>query len=175
MTIMSEQIDQIALALSKAQGELDNAKKDSKGYGYNYSKLEEVIAVSKPVLEKHGLAIVQLIGEIIDDKVTLTTLLIHSSGQFFKTISACPMIEMKGCNDAQIFGAVSSYLRRYSYQAIIGMVSEDNDASSNGFDKPSFTPKKPVESKPEVKVDAPQEQSASSFRRKKPETSGDDL
>ena len=39
---------------------------------------------------------------------------------------------MKSCNPAQRAGAVYSYLRRYAFQAILGMSSEDNDASSEG-------------------------------------------
>ena len=49
-------------------------------------------------------------------------------------------------------GAVYSYLRRYSYQAILGLSSEDNDASSEGTKKPSgntsFSSNKTVASKP---------------------------
>ncbi len=132
---MSKDIADIATALSKAQSELDSAKKDSSGYGYNYSDLASVINTSKPILAKHNLAIVQLIGEQSKEQVSLTTILTHSSGQFFKSKATLPVIEMKGCNAAQGAGASLSYLRRYAYQAIIGQPSEDNDASSKGAAK----------------------------------------
>ena len=129
---MSKEIDKIAAALSKAQSELEGAKKDSSGYGYNYSDLSSVIGSAKPILAKHNLAIVQLIGEQTESQVSLTTILTHSSGQYFKSKATLPVIEIKGCNLAQGAGASLSYLRRYAYQAIIGQPSEDNDASSNG-------------------------------------------
>jgi hypothetical protein len=79
---MSNNIDQIALALSKAQSELEAAGKTQEGYGYNYSDLNSVINTAKPVLAKHGLAITQLLGNT-GTNVTVTTILTHGSGQFF--------------------------------------------------------------------------------------------
>lgn len=136
---MSGQINEIALALSKAQGELESAKKGEQGYGYKYSDLATVIETAKPILSKNGLAVVQLVGEQNEKSISLTTILTHSSGQYFRSHSSLPVVEMKGCNAAQCGGATLSYLRRYAYQAITGMASEDNDANSNGLDKPAKT------------------------------------
>ena len=167
-TSMSANIADIATALSKAQAELDSAKKDSSGYGYNYSDLASVINSSKPVLAKHGLAVVQLVGKQTETQVEVTTILTHSSGQFFKSVATLPVIEMKGCNAAQGAGASLSYLRRYAYQSIIGQPSEDNDASSNGKEKPKTSSnfKKKEEPKKEAKVEA---KAKPNFRRKKKE------
>lgn len=147
---MSVEINEISLALSKAQSELDAAKKDSSGYGYNYSDLATVIASAKPVLAKHNLAIVQLVGNTTD-MVTVTTILTHSSGQYFKSVASLPVIDMKGTNAAQNAGASLSYLRRYAYQAIIGQPSEDNDASSQGMSQGGSNPA-PKKSKPNPKT-----------------------
>jgi hypothetical protein len=132
-TDMSPQINEIAEALSKAQAELTSAAKDNSGYGYNYSDLASVINSSRPALTKNGLAVVQLVGATTEDSVSVTTILTHKSGQFFKSTATLPVIEMKGCNAAQSAGASLSYLKRYQYQSIIGQPSEDNDASSEGF------------------------------------------
>lgn len=173
-TSMSVNIADIATALSKAQSELDSAKKDSSGYGYNYSDLASVINTSKPVLSKHGLAVVQLVGKQTNGNVEITTILTHSSGQFFKSVATLPVIEMKGTNAAQNAGASLSYLRRYAYQAIIGQPSEDNDASSKGLDKPA-TSAKFKKATPAKKVEANTEESKGessdkpNFRRKKKE------
>lgn len=130
-TLMSSEIAEIATALSAAQAELEAAKKDQSGYGYNYSDLNSVITTAKPILAKNGLCLTQLLGQTTTD-VTVTTILAHKSGQYFKSVSSLPVIDMKGCNVAQGAGASISYLRRYAYQAILGMSSEDNDASSDG-------------------------------------------
>lgn len=161
---MSASINEIATALASAQSELESAKKDSSGYGYNYSDLSSVIATAKPVLAKNNLAITQLVGNT-NENVTITTILTHSSGQYFKSTSTLPVIEMKGCNVAQSAGASISYLRRYSYQAILGMSSEDNDASSNGpTTKKAAAPKK-----------APPAKKKTSFARNPVKEDDDDL
>ena len=140
---MSDGISEIAAALSKAQSELEATSKGQEGYGYNYSDLSSVIRTAKPVLQKHGLAVTQLLGNE-GDKPAVTTVLVHSSGQYFKSFASLPLIEMKGCNAAQRAGAVYSYLRRYAFQAILGMSSEDNDASSEGTKKASKVATKPA-------------------------------
>jgi hypothetical protein len=151
----SENINEISTALAKAQGQLESAKKGEQGYGYRYSDLSTVIDTAKDVLSKNGLAVVQLIGEQSEKNVSLTTILTHSSGQFFQSVASLPVIEMKGCNPAQCAGATLSYLRRYAYQAIIGMASEDSDASSNGLEKPAKTTSfKAAETKVEAKSEA---------------------
>lgn len=163
---MSPQINEIADALSKAQSELGSATKDQSGYGYNYSDLSSVINSSKSVLAKNGLSVVQLLGSSNGDTVDITTILAHRSGQFFKTTTTIPIIDMKGCNAAQNMGASISYGRRYAYQSIIGQASEDNDASSEGFKKsaaPSIAAKAAtakVETKAETKVETKTETKA---------------
>lgn len=136
---MSTNINEIAEALSKAQAELTSASKDNSGYGYNYSDLASVINSSRPALTKNGLAVVQLVGQTTENSVSVTTILTHKSGQFFRSTASLPVIEMKGCNAAQSAGASLSYLKRYQYQSIIGQPSEDNDASSEGFKKQERT------------------------------------
>lgn len=154
---MSSDINEIALALSKAQSELEATGKSQEGYGYNYSDLSSVIKTAKPVLAKHGLAVTQLLGNEASNPA-VTTVLVHSSGQYFKSFASLPLIEMKGCNEAQRAGAVYSYLRRYAFQAILGMSSEDNDASSQG---------KPTGKTSFSKVKAASKPSGQKFRKKK--------
>lgn len=168
---MSGSVNAISEALAKAQGELVGASKDNSGYGYKYSDLATVINTAKPVLAKHGLSVVQLVGETNDKFVTLTTILSHSSGQFFASTATMPIVEMKGCNLAQQAGSSLSYLRRYAYQSIIGQPSEDNDASSEGFNKQqnqSSFKKNNDEKKVSEPVKNAEETKKQPFRRSKP-------
>ncbi len=126
---------EFAAALAEFQFELPSAKKDKAGYGYKYSDLGTVIDTARPVLHKHGFSITQLIQSEDASFVKIETILLHKSTGRISSIATLPTIVMKGCNAAQGAGASLSYLRRYAYQAIIGMASEDNDASSKGFDK----------------------------------------
>lgn len=135
----SEQLDQIGAALSLAQAELSTAKKDSSGYGYNYSDLASVLATAKPVLAANGLSVTQLVGNSTDKSVSLSTILLHKSGQFISTESSIEIPEMNKINVTQKIGAAISYLRRYSLQAILGMASEDTDATSQVAQTPAKT------------------------------------
>jgi len=138
-SMMSSNIGDLAGALSKAQSELESVSKGEKGYGYNYASLASTISVAKPVLAKYGLSISQLLGTTVEGLPSVTTVLLHSSGQYIQSTASLPLIEMKGVNEAQRAGAVYSYLRRYAIQGILNMSSEDNDASSKGIDKPQET------------------------------------
>lgn len=126
---MSDQIEHLATALSKAQAELDSVKKDSKGHGYNYSDLASVIASAKPVLAKHDLSVSQLLEESEVDRVTVTTILMHKSGQYISSAGSLKIPDMRGVNEAQKCGAAISYIKRYMLQSILNLPSEDNDAA----------------------------------------------
>lgn len=152
--LKSEQINELASALVKAQTEITSAIKDTEGYGYSYAKLENVIEAVKPALNKNGISFVQLVEESEGNNVKVSTLLLHSSGQFLGSTGSTEIPEMKGCNLAQRAGAAQSYLKRYQLQALTGLPTEDNDASSEGFKKQSkpLEQSKSFESKPtEVK------------------------
>jgi hypothetical protein len=169
---MSSEINEISLALSLAQSELEATGKDTPGYGYNYSQLSSVIATAKPILKAHGLAITQLLGSD-NNRPSVTTLLVHSSGQFFRSFASIPLIEMKGVNDAQKAGACYSYLRRYAFQAILGMSSEDNDASSNG--KPTGKTSFAKKATPATTTTVATKPAGQKFRKKKTAETNHDI
>jgi hypothetical protein len=137
----SHQINELAQALCVAQGELESIGKNEKGYGYNYSSLADTIALVKPVLAAHGLSYTQLTEVDGNGRPQITTILMHTSGQYIQSTASMDLVEMKSCNTAQRAGAVYTYLRRYGLQAILGLSSEDNDASSNGSTKPASSSK----------------------------------
>jgi hypothetical protein len=55
----SEQLNELFSAMSKLQGEVNNAYKDKKGHGYNYADLGQVIEITKDKLKEYGLSIMQ--------------------------------------------------------------------------------------------------------------------
>ena len=154
--IKSEQINELATALAKAQAEITSASKDGQAHNYKYAKLEAVIEAVKPSLNKNGLSFVQLIEESDPNTVKVTTLLLHSSGQFIGSTGSCGIPEMRGCNLAQASGAAQSYLKRYQLQALTGLPTEDNDLSSEGFVKKTEAAKPAQQTAPtEATVAAP--------------------
>lgn len=136
--IKSENINDLATALVKAQSAIGGVRKESKAFSYNYANLEAVISAVKEPLNNNGLSFLQLIEDSENvNSVKVTTLLLHSSGQFIGSTGSTEIPEMKGCNLAQRAGAAQSYLKRYQLQALTGLPTEDNDASSEGFNKQS--------------------------------------
>jgi hypothetical protein len=134
----SETIGELVKALAAAQMEMGAAKKTAENpyYRSHYADLAEVIAVSRPVLNKHGLAIMQF-PSAEGEKVTLLTLLAHESGEWVSEVnSTIPGKEPKGGGpfvpgrSPQADGSAISYLRRYGWQAIIGLPAEDDDGEA---------------------------------------------
>jgi hypothetical protein len=139
--IKSENINELATALVKAQSAIGGVRKESKAFSYNYANLEAVIAAVKDSLNANGISFLQLIEDSGNvNTVQVTTLLLHSSGQYIGSTGTTEIPEMKGCNLAQRAGAAQSYLKRYQLQALTGLPTEDNDASSEGFVKQASTP-----------------------------------
>ena len=59
--LMSDNVAELAAALALAQGEVENAHKNSANphFRSKYADLAEIINTVRPVFAKHGLAIVQ--------------------------------------------------------------------------------------------------------------------
>ena len=126
----SEQIDQLADALCKAQAEfptipkLHQAKIPTKNggeYRYNYADLSDTVDAARPVLEKHGLAVAQMPG--FDGHDLLSTRVMHSSGQWIED----DMRLFLTADSPQAQGSAITYARRYAYCAALGIVADEDD------------------------------------------------
>lgn len=140
--LQSDQIDQLAKSLSKAQGELESALKDSTNpfFKNKYADLASVWSAAKFPLSSNGLSVVQQF--IYDgDKIILVSTLAHSSGQWMR--SFLPIVptenviknkqgEIMGYKkiDVQNVGAGITYMRRYALAALIGITQDDDDGES---------------------------------------------
>lgn len=119
----SESITEIALALSVAQGEFTEAKKDCKGNYGKYASLSSVMESVKASLSKHHLAIVQAPMVVEAGRVTIITRLLHKSGQWIEAeLSLRP-----NKDDVQSVGSAITYGKRYSLAALLGVVADDDD------------------------------------------------
>jgi len=127
MDMQSENISELAMALSKAQGEMQAAIKDSINpfFKSKYADLGSVWDAARPVLCKHGLCVMQT-TDVVGDKNILVTILAHSSGQWVKS----SILINPTKNDSQGVGAAMTYLRRYSLAAMVGVVTEDDDGET---------------------------------------------
>ena len=142
----SEKIDQLASALSKAQAEMRNPPLDGRNPHFNsrFATLAGVRDTVLPVLSKHGLSVIQSAGSG-ERGPTLTTLLMHASGQWVET-DALVLPATK--QDPQGYCSALTYSRRYSLMALAGVVGEDDDdgnaASAQQRQKPQPRQEKPA-------------------------------
>jgi len=122
----SEQIDKLAAALSKAQSVLKGAKADSTNpfFKSSYADLESVWDAIRGPLTDNGLSVTQT-TDVTEFGPVLVTTLIHSSGQWIS--GRYPLISAKP-NDPQALGSATSYARRYTLAAIMGVYQSDDDA-----------------------------------------------
>lgn len=122
----SEQINELAAALAKAQGKMIHASKDRTNphFGSKYADLASVLDACREPLAENNLAVLQLPSKE-DGAWVLNTRLTHASGQWIE--SQCPILSMKA--DAQGFGSGLTYSRRYGLSAMVGIAQDDDDGN----------------------------------------------
>lgn len=127
VSYMSESINEISAALSAFQGSVEQPKlekevkvnKKAGGfYTFKYADLSACVKAATPALKANGLSVCQLISE-----GKLVTILSHKSGQWFKSEMMLP----DQITDYQAYGSAITYLKRYSYCAILGIVADTDD------------------------------------------------
>lgn len=140
----SEQINELATALSKAQAEIQPALKDSVNpfFKSKYADLASVWSACKDPLTKNGLSVLQMM-DYKEGQLVLLTTLAHASGQWVR--SCLPVLSAK--QDAQSIGSAITYMRRYSLAALVGVTTdEDDDGNAATYTQPS--PPAPAFKKP---------------------------
>ena len=128
MVTMSEEIGKLAKALVSAQAEVESALKFSTNphYGSPYADLTSVLTAIKPALAKHGLAMVQYPG-YGEGIVTMTTVLVHDSGEWLQSpVAAIPITKQDP------HGAMSgiTYLRRGCASSLMALIADDDDGNA---------------------------------------------
>lgn len=141
----SDGIANLAAALVKAQAVMPNVPKETAGQVGNqirkYADLATVTASVRPILAEHGLAYVQACSDGAGGFVTVTTRLMHSSGEWLEDSMSMPT----GNGSAQAVGSATTYARRYSLMAVLGLAPDDDDGEHASKPAP----------KPRQKRDAP--------------------
>lgn len=124
----SESIGKLALALSKAQGQIKGAAKDSENpfFKNKYADLTSVWEACRAQLCANELAIVQTTAPGENDYIVVETTLLHSSGEWIS--GSLPIKPVK--NDPQGIGSAITYARRYALAAMVGVAPEDDDGEA---------------------------------------------
>ena len=123
----SDSIAKLAEALAQAQAVMVGAAKDSTNphFRSKYADLAAVWEACRGPLTKHGLSVVQM-PSTEGPRVTVATLLMHSSGEFVSN----ELSAMAKDDGPQGIGSVITYLRRYGLAAVAGVAPEDDDAEA---------------------------------------------
>jgi hypothetical protein len=125
--MQSEQINELAAALSKAQASITGALKDSTNpfYKNRYADLASCWDACRKQLTDNGLSVIQT-TDIVADTVVVRTTLAHSSGQWISGI-----LPVKSKDDSpQAQGSGITYARRYALAAMVGLAQIDDDAEA---------------------------------------------
>ncbi len=170
----SESIKAISAALAEAQHEIQAAIKDKENpfFRSKYADLASVMAAAKEAIHNHCMAVTQFTGTTDDGKIILTTMLMHTSGEWISSeFPLEPMVKTTRGKDGEVievknnpqdWGSYLTYYRRYTYAALVGVPTADDDGnaasnkvvaeSSTGGRVPAQkTYDKPVPVKPEEK------------------------
>jgi hypothetical protein len=129
----SESIATLASALVKAQKAFApavKAKSNPAFKGAFYVDLASAIDAAQPALLDNDIAVIQgTAGDIAQQSITVTTRIIHGSGEWIEESLTLPAIN-RGDFSAQSAGSAITYARRYSYMAILGFAPEDDDGNA---------------------------------------------
>jgi hypothetical protein len=155
----SDQINEVATALSKAQSEVKNPSfnRVNPHFKSKYADLGEVLSVVRPSLSKYGIALMQM-TDFTENGIVLHTRLTHSSGQWIE--STYPVSNL---GTHQAMGAALTYAKRQALSAIVGVAGEDDTDGEDAKEsvegvKPQA--KKPVNKAPQA---LPPEKSAAAL------------
>lgn len=131
--IRSDGISKLAISLAKFHNEVSSIPKDAKNpfFKSDYVTLDALIIATREILQKNGLSVLQMPLSKETGEIGIQTILLHESGEY---IESEPLFMKPVKNDPQQAGSLITYLRRYSYQAILNLnTGEDDDANSSTF------------------------------------------
>lgn len=121
----SESIKELATALAKVQSTIQPANKNATNphFKSKYADLGAIWDACRKPLADNGLSIVQMPTDSGDGRVALTTMLIHTSGEYISSTCSTRLQQ----DSAQGVGSALTYLRRYALAAMVGIVADEDD------------------------------------------------
>ncbi len=125
----SASIKEIAIALAKFQGSVQNVKKEAENpyFHSKYASFDSIVDAIRKPLSDNGLSYTQWpLGD------TLVTILLHTSGEFMKaSIALNPKDKAP-----QSVGSAITYMRRYVLSSVLGLATEEDDDGNQATGEP---------------------------------------
>lgn len=114
--------------LAKFQQSVGTINKDSKGYGYNYASLDNIVAIITPFLKENNLGFTHTF-----DGTDIICTLFNTEGETIFSKLSLPEEKPKLTKDgketltsSQLLGVAITYARRYTLTAILGLVTDED-------------------------------------------------
>ena len=114
--------------LAKFQQSVGTINKDSKGYGYNYASLDNIVAIITPFLKENNLGFTHTF-----DGTDIICTLFNTEGDSITSKLTLPEEKPKLTKDgketltsSQLLGVAITYARRYTLTAILGLVTDED-------------------------------------------------
>tara|TARA_B100001287_G_C22674204_1_gene526844 strand:- start:756 stop:1367 length:612 start_codon:yes stop_codon:yes gene_type:complete len=124
---MSNDVSKIASAFLKAQKQLKGVVRQNTGlFNAKYADLGQVLDVCQSPLNEEDIIITQGHDYDVANKVFFTTTtLIHTSGETLTNTIGFPIVK----GDPHSIASLSTYGRRYSLMAMLGIAQKDDDGT----------------------------------------------
>jgi hypothetical protein len=124
---MSDTIAELATALAKAQGQIDDASKsaDNPYYKSRYADLAAVRAVIREPLATNDLAIIQA-PRVVQGGAEVETMLVHKSGEYMSETLFMPA----GKSDPHGYASAITYARRIGIMSLLALAAYDDDGNT---------------------------------------------
>ncbi len=130
MNMCSDKITNLAAAMLKVSKQLRPALKDSyNGFTQSrYATLNSVMEACSEALIDNGIWVTQYPVPVEGNGslLGLVTKLVHASGEWQSSLLVMPLPKA----DPQGYGSALTYARRYGLSAMVGLVTEDDDANA---------------------------------------------
>ena len=139
----TDNIADLSAALVAASAELVSVNKSREAaiptksggaYSYRYAALEDVLDTVRPVLAKHGLTVTQTASNQNADFLTISTAILHRSGQYIVFDS----LALPNGRTAQEIGSAITYGRRYHLLACLNLAASDDDDGAAAAPRPQI-------------------------------------
>jgi len=120
----SETTAKLDAALAKAQGEITPAIKDkvNPAFRSKYANYDSIIEACRPALSKYGISVTQWPLHSEDNLLHMITRLAHG-GEWMTAQFSIPVDK----NNAHGYGSATTYAKRFSLAAAVGISSDEDD------------------------------------------------
>lgn len=117
-------------AFAQMQPALPAIERRGKAHNSRYARFEDVVGAVMPVLASNGFGMSFRIHEH-PGKVSVTCILSHRDGHSEQTEYAFPYDTSGSKNAIQAIGSATSYGKRYTMNALLGIATKDEDDDGN--------------------------------------------